>query len=76
MFCDLLLNEKLKVFDILTTLRECLPRYEKFCYCSPSVAMGDITISVYAKNINNMHKFSRAFRNSAAEGPKKINIIS
>ena len=56
MFCDPLLNEKLKVFDILTTLRECLPRYEKFCYCSPSVAIGDITLRFYAKNINNMHK--------------------
>ena len=71
MFRHPLQNEKLKVFDILTTLRECLPRYEKFCYCSPSVAMGDITIRVYAKNINNMHKILPRFPEFCSRGSEK-----
>ena len=75
MFRDPLQNEKLKVFDILTTLRECLTQSEKFLFLFAACRNGRHRFLYFMhKRLIICIKIFRASRDSATEGPKKIYI--
>ena len=75
MFRDPLQNEKLKVFDILTTLRECLTQSEKFLFLFAACRNGRHRFLYFMhKRLIICIKIFRASRDSATELPKKIYI--